>query len=113
MVGQLHSLIVDTAALIDPYGQLLEDPTQDGIEFSGAGANLSPEYFETATVNQVRRYLVLLTRGERFCDGYIASQFDEGVLLAAFRRLRGPSRGDGHGGERSRITGAEADRRDP
>lgn len=60
---------------VHPYDPLPEDPTQEGVPFSVLGAYFPIEYFETATLNQVRRYFSLCTRGERFCDGYIASQF--------------------------------------
>ncbi len=58
------------------------------MPFDVMGLRFRPEYFETATLNQVRRYLMLCTRGERFCDGHVAGEFDSGALLAALRRLR-------------------------
>lgn len=88
VVDRMWKLLYETTAYIDPYAPLPEDPTQDGIEFSVMGAHFPPEYFDSATLNQVRRYLVLCTRGERFCDGHIASQFESGSMLAALRRLK-------------------------
>lgn len=88
VVNRLWKLLYETSAYIDPYAALPEDPTQEGIPFSVLGAHFPPEYFDSATLNQVRRYLVLCTRGARFCDGHIASQFESGALLAALRRLR-------------------------
>lgn len=88
VVGQFWKVLYDTSAYIDPYAALPEDPTQEGIPFSVLGAHFPAAYFETATLNQVRRYLVLCTRGERFCDGHIASQFKSGSIPAALRRLR-------------------------
>lgn len=76
-----------TGGFIHPYNPLPEDPTQDGITFSVLGAHFPIEYFETATLNQVRRYLSLCTRGERFCDGHIAGQFENGCIVAALRRV--------------------------
>ncbi len=73
---------------VHPYNPLPEDPTQEPIPFSVLGAYFPIEYFQSATIDQVRRYFSLCTRGERFCDGYIASQFENGTLLAALRRLR-------------------------
>lgn len=87
-VDRMWKLLYETSAYIDPYAPLPEDSTRDGVPFSVMGAHFPPEYFETATLNQVRRYLVLCTRGERFCDGYIASQFESKSIQAALRRLR-------------------------
>lgn len=88
VVYQLWKLLYETTAYIDPYAPLPEDPTQDGIPFSVLGAHFPRDYFESATLNQVRRYLVLCTRGERFCDGHIAGEFAGGSIVAALRRLR-------------------------
>jgi hypothetical protein len=77
-----------TGGFIHPYRPLPEDPTQEEIPFSVLGAYFPIEYFETATVNQIRRYFSLCCRGERFCDGYKASQFENGKVLAALKRLR-------------------------
>ncbi|MBX3097681.1 MAG: hypothetical protein KF812_12555 [Fimbriimonadaceae bacterium] len=87
-VDQLWKALYDTTAYIDPYAPLPENPTQDGMLFSVLGAHFPPDYFETATLNQVRRYLVLCTRGERFCDGHIAGEFESGALHAALARLK-------------------------
>lgn len=87
VVDRMWKLLYDTSAYIDPYAPLPEDPTAEGIPFSVMGAHFPPDYFESATLNQVRRYLVLCTRGERFCDGHIASQFESGSILAALKRL--------------------------
>ena len=72
---------------IDPYKALPEDGTPEGIPFSVTGATFSHEYFDTATVDQIRRYFMLLGRGERFCDGHIDGEFRDGKILAALRRL--------------------------
>jgi hypothetical protein len=36
----------------------------------------------------VRKVLTTVVRGERFCDGYIESMLDAGVVRAAVRRLK-------------------------
>jgi hypothetical protein len=87
-VDDFWSTLARSGGRVHPYKSLPEDPTQEGITFSVMGAYFPIEYFETATINQVRRYLSLCTRGERFCDGHIASQFESGTLLAALHRLR-------------------------
>ncbi|HMS55038.1 MAG TPA: DUF6508 domain-containing protein [Fimbriimonadaceae bacterium] len=70
---------------LDPYKALPEDPPD--IQLT-PGLSFPIEYFETATANQVRRYLMLCFRGERFCDGHIDGEFLNGKIVAALRRLR-------------------------
>jgi hypothetical protein len=86
-VERFRDLLHHFTAGILPYDPLPEDPTQDGIPFSVLGASFPVEYFETATIDQIRRYFVLLGRGERFCDGHIDGEFKAGKVLAALRRL--------------------------
>jgi hypothetical protein len=88
VVERIWKLLYETSAYTDPYAILPEDPTQDGVPVPVMGTHFSAGYFEMATLNQVRRYLVLCTRCERFCDGHIASHFDSGFIQAALRRLR-------------------------
>lgn len=73
---------------IHPYDALPEDQTQDGVPFSVLGASFSEEYFAQATIDQIRRYLILLGRGERFCDGHIDGEFRAGKVVAALNRLK-------------------------
>ena len=77
-----------SGGFIHPYNALPEDQDEKGIEFSVLGAHFPKEYFESATVDQIRRCLSLYRRGERFCDGYTESQFLNGSLVAALRRLK-------------------------
>lgn len=88
VVNQWFELLYQTPFYIDPYAALPEDPMLDGVPFSVMGAHFPLEYFETATIDQVRRYMLLCTRGERFCDGHIAGEFERGVIQAAFNRLQ-------------------------
>jgi hypothetical protein len=73
---------------IHPYDALPEDASQEGIVFSVLGVSFPLEYFQTATVGQIRRYFVLLFRGERFCDGHIDGEFKAGKVTAALKRLK-------------------------
>lgn len=70
---------------IDAYRPLPEDPEGTTEWFSDA---VTPEYFATATLNQVRRYLFRCSRGERFCDGAVAGECENGRMLAALGRLK-------------------------
>lgn len=72
---------------IHPYKALPEDDSQEDVPFSVLGASWPIEYFEEATVDQIRRYFALLHRGERFCDGHIGGEFEAGKVQAALRRL--------------------------
>jgi hypothetical protein len=87
-VDQLWKVIGKGGGYIHPYDPLPEDATQDGVPFSVLGAHFPVKYFETATVDQIRRFFTLCCRGERFCDGYIASQFENGCIVAALKRLK-------------------------
>jgi hypothetical protein len=87
-VDELRSLFFVAAGSVDPYGPLPEDPTQEGIPFSVGGTHFPLEYFATATLHQVHRYLKLASRGEHFCDGHIAGEFESGCIQAALRRLK-------------------------
>lgn len=75
------------SAGIHPYEALPEDETTEGIPFSVTGATFTEEYFAKATLDQIRRYLMLLGRGERFCDGHIDGEFRAGKVVMALRRL--------------------------
>ena len=89
VVQTLWNLGYDSSAFIDPYAVLPEDPK--GTE-PGTGMIRvlpSPESMAAATLDQIRRYLVLCLRAERFCDGFIGEELKEGGRMrAALRRLR-------------------------
>lgn len=89
VVDEMWQLLYKTSAYIDPYKVLPEDPPglEDGTDTLSV-LNNCPESIPTATLNQIRRYLVLCTRGERFSTGYIAGEFENGSMLAALQRLR-------------------------
>ena len=72
---------------IHPYNALPEDETPNGIEFNVLGTSFPLEYFESASIDQIRRYFSLLNRGERFCDGHIGGEFEAGKVQAALQRL--------------------------
>ena len=81
-------LVHGTSAYTDAYEVFPEDPQVDGETFSPTGATYTAGSFSRATLAQVRRYLSLLPRGERFGDGYIAQQLQCGAFRAALERLR-------------------------
>ena len=81
-------LVHGTSAHTDPYAVLPEDPAADGEPFSPTRFEYTPDHFARATLAQVRRYLSLLPRGERFSEGYIGQQVESGAFRAALERLR-------------------------
>ncbi len=87
IVEEFRNLYPAFASSVHPYDPLPEDETQGGVPFNVMGATFSEQYFSRATIDQIRRYLMLLGRGERFCDGHIAGEFQEGKVVAALRRL--------------------------
>ncbi len=54
----------------------------------GAPGRPTPrEFFSEVDLDEVRRFMVLSQRGERFCNGNMASDFERGVIQAAFHGL--------------------------
>jgi hypothetical protein len=87
-VERFRDLYPTVSSGIHPYEALPEDESPHGIEFSPFGVSFPVEYFETATLDQIRRYFVLINRGERFSDGHIDGEFRSGKVVAAMKRLR-------------------------
>ncbi len=87
-IERLWELCYRTSCFTPPYEVLPEDPP--GLELGTGTLEVlnSVRAMETATLAQLRRYFVLCTRSERFCDGYIAGQIESGIFVAALRRLR-------------------------
>lgn len=77
-----------SSAWIHPYERLPEDPPT--LEDLHLAQEVFPtlESFAEGTLNQIRRYLIHLTRLERFSDCFIASEFESNRLPAALRRLQ-------------------------
>jgi len=88
IVDKLSTLTARTSCYLEPDNELPEDPDPESVPFDALSVDLPAEYFATATLNQIRRYLVLIIRGERFCDGCIASQFATRSIHDALHRLR-------------------------
>ena len=87
VVDRFWELCYKSSCYIDPYAVLPEDPPGLEHEMDVVDVLRAPRDMEKATLNQIRRYFVLCTRGERFCDGYIQGQFEDGCLRAALLRL--------------------------
>jgi hypothetical protein len=88
LVEKFLGLAWSTTAYVHPYDPLPEDEPPGGIQASVPGHYWSPEYFAVASLDQVRRYLTYIKRAERFHDGYIEGQFQNGSIAAAVGRVR-------------------------
>ena len=53
-----------------------------------------PAPFENASIGDIRRFLLLVKRRERFGDGTIESAFKNGLVVSALRRLTELTPGD-------------------
>ncbi len=84
-VDELHRLAFGSTAFVDPYAPLPEDAAHPFPTDSPAAL---PAFIRSASLNQLRRYLTHLFRAERFCDGAIEGQFQNGNLVAVLRRIR-------------------------
>lgn len=90
---QYAPIVMDTlialsqsSAGFDPYAELPEDSERDREALSTR--TFTSPTVENATGDQIRRYLLLLLHGERFCDGFILAQYRSGTLATALRRFR-------------------------
>lgn len=77
----------------NPYVTLPEDPPNTVPQL----VLQSPTEISGATANQIQRWLLLTKRQERFSDGHIERQFQNGMMLAAYQRLAQIIRIDGPG----------------
>lgn len=76
------------SAYIHPYSVLPEDPPGLRPGMDVAGVLAKPADFESASLDQIRRYFLLCSRGERFCDGHIEGEILNGNFAAALDRLK-------------------------
>ncbi len=88
IIDQFYKLCENTSCYIKPYNALPEDPEGQESDSSVYQLYQSVADIVQASLNQIRRYFILCARGERFCDGCIAGQYKDGLLLAAFHRLK-------------------------
>ncbi|MFZ4508943.1 MAG: DUF6508 domain-containing protein [Fimbriimonas sp.] len=90
-VWEWNAVVYMTPFYIDPYREV---PGKKGgvppPRFMGIGkpGRAKPErFFKNAPLEEVRQYMAVCLRGEKWCDGYISSEFERGVVMAAFSRL--------------------------
>ena len=77
-VGEFTKAIAKSSTYIlvpgDEYGEVLE-------------YGRSPAKLREASFADIRRWLQVFTRGERFCDGFMLDEFTSGNVVAVLNRL--------------------------
>lgn len=79
-----------TPFYIDPYRGNPIGMAGTPTKFIGIGSPGRPtvaEFFADADLDDVRQFMTLIIRVERFCDGNIAGEFESGAIQASFHRL--------------------------
>ncbi len=90
-IWEWNTAVFCTPFYIDPYREV--EGEESGVappRFIQLGAPGRPnpeEFFKNRPLEEVRQYMAVGLRGEKWCDGNIASEFRRGVAQAAFRRL--------------------------
>jgi len=96
IVGEWHQALYDNH-VIDPESDYLsEDFAAKMRQFE-----VAPALLDGADLQTIRTVLTNISRGDRFCDGYMASMFENGVAQAATRRLVGLASAPGNKVERT------------
>jgi hypothetical protein len=67
---------------------LHEDADDWSVRIYDGQKPIDLDYLAGASIDQVRRWLSLTKRGERFCDEHIESQFENGYIVAALKRIQ-------------------------
>lgn len=75
---------------MEPFEVLPEDPAETEPDTSIFNVLQNASDMPHATVDHIRRYFILCTRAERFCDGAIEGAIETGLIPAALCQLRRP-----------------------
>jgi len=89
-VWQWNEAVYETRFYINPYrGEKPGDPIPHPrfLNIGARGHQTPDEFFADADLDEVRQYMAVCLRGEKWCDGHIAGEFERGVIQAAFQRL--------------------------
>jgi hypothetical protein len=87
-VERFWEVFSGTGGFINPYEPLHEDADDWSVRIYDGQKPIDLDYLAGASIDQVRRWLSLTKRGERFCDGHIESQFENGYIVAALKRIQ-------------------------
>ena len=88
VVDQFWEFCYETSCFMEPYEVLPEDPAGTEPDTSLFNLLQNASDMSHATVDQIRRYFILCTRAERFCDGAIEGAIETGLIPAALCQLR-------------------------
>jgi hypothetical protein len=89
-VWQWNHAVYETTFYINPYrGDKTGDPIPHPrfLKIGAQGHPTPEDFFAKADLDEVRQYMATCLRGEKWCDGHIAGDFERGVIQAAFQRL--------------------------
>lgn len=81
---------IEYAEDVDAFYQLIHSPQWLCFgyqEQSPQELARDPERIQNAGIDEIRALLTWCVRGERFCDGHMATLFEKGVPQATLRRL--------------------------
>jgi hypothetical protein len=89
-VWEWNEAVHATKFYINPYrgensGNL--NPHSRFLNIGAEGYPTPEAFFGNAVPDEVRQYMAICLRGEKWCDGHIAGEFERGVIQAAFQRL--------------------------
>lgn len=91
VVQEWNVAVYCTPFYIDPYrvvsGQGDRPPHSRFIGLGEPGHPSPEKSFADADLDEVRQYMAVALRGEHWCEGHIAAEFEHGVIQAAFQRL--------------------------
>ncbi|MBZ0213628.1 MAG: DUF6508 domain-containing protein [Nitrospirae bacterium] len=91
VVQEWNVAVYCTPFYIDPYrvvpGKDERIPPPRFLRLGEPGHPSPEEFFANADLDEVRQYMAVALRGEKWCEGHIAREFELGVIQAAFQRL--------------------------
>lgn len=91
VVHDWSEAVYETMFYIDPYHGIKDGEPIPDPKFLNIGEQDHPkpsDFFASSCLSTVRQYMAVCIRGEKWCDGHIAGEFERGVIQAAFNRLK-------------------------
>lgn len=90
-IAQWISAVYSTRFYQNPYRYVpgLEHgvPPPRFLKIGDRGKPTPEQFFQDANLDEVRQYMAVCLRGEKWSTGHIANEFKRGVIQAAFKRL--------------------------
>jgi hypothetical protein len=85
VVQEWTKAVWDSPFYIDPYHGA--GPSNPNPHARFLDINRPSDFFRNATLYDVRQYMAVCIRGEKWSDGHIAGEFERGVIRSALARL--------------------------